>query len=259
MTAKTSMLTLVLLLGSLTGCSETHTQNAEPRPVEELSAGLISPTDIVLEWRARDPDAAGRVLEFATERQGPYTPLEFLPPRKTSFTHPDLLPNTPFYYRLRAFYGPASEPIKVTLPKGSFNEKAQRSDHDWTAPTTAPGRPTATASIAEGAAAPTGLSAVIMHANGIRFQWTDRATDEEGQLLEVKSAGSSEFKVVAVLDPDVNSFGLVTLPDEKQAWYRVRAFTYGPLSEVAHQKTRSDRFADEPSPAVSTETPGSPH
>jgi hypothetical protein len=247
-------------MASLTGCwGAANTPQDASRPVDEqLSAALVSPTDIELEWRAHDPDAAGRVVEFATERQGPYTPLEFLTPQKTSYTHPDLMPNTPFYYRLRAFYGPASEPIKVALPKGSFDEKTQRSDHDWTAPTTAPGRPTATASIAEDAAAPTGLSAVIMHANGIRFQWTDRATDEEGQLLEVKPADSSEFKVVAVLDPDVNSFGLVTLPHEKQAWYRVRAFAYGPPSKVAHQKTRSDRLADGPSPAVSTGTPDSP-
>lgn len=247
----------MLLPGLLTGCSGAHPRsNAAPLPVDDLSATLVSPTDIALEWRARDREAAGRVVEFATERKGPYTTLEFLPPRKTSFTHPDLIPNTPFYYRLRAFHGPASEPIKVTLPKGSFDEKTQRSDHDWTAPTTEPGRPAATASIAEEAAAPTDLSAVIMHANGIRFRWTDRATDEEGQLLEVKPAGSSEFKVVAVLDPDVNSFGLVTLPNEKQAWYRVRAFAYGPPSNVAHQQTGSDRFTDAPSPAASAGTPG---
>jgi len=88
-----------------------------------------------------------------------------------------------------------------------------------------------------------------MHANGIRFRWTDRATDEEGQLLEARPEGSSEFRVVAVLDPDVNSFGLVTLPHEKRAWYRVRAFAYGPPSGVAHQHTGSGRPADdEPAP-----------
>ncbi|MGW7357951.1 hypothetical protein ACWGI0_15305 [Streptomyces sp. NPDC054802] len=57
--------------------------------------------------------------------------------------------------------------------------------------------------------------------------------------------------MVAVLDPDVNSLGLVTLPHQKRASYRVRAFFYGPPSGVAHQHTGSDRAAagtDEPAP-----------
>jgi hypothetical protein len=150
----------------------------------------VTPTDIGLKWRARDKKAAGRVVEFATERQGPYTALEFLTPRQTSYTHPELIPDTPFFYRLRAFYGPVSKAVEVTLPEGSFDGMTQQSDHDWTAPTTTPGQPAATTSVTRGggedAAAPADLSAVVMHANGIRFRWTDRATDEEGQLLEVK-------------------------------------------------------------------------
>jgi hypothetical protein len=98
------------------------------------------------------------------------------------------------------------------------------------------------ASIRAGAAptqagAPTGLQATVMHANGIRFVWTDHASDEEGFLLEVNPAGQADYAVAAVLDRDINSYGLITLPGEKKATYRVRAFYYGAPSNIVHLKT----------------------
>jgi hypothetical protein len=39
------------------------------------------------------------------------------------------------------------------------------------------------------------------------------------------------------LDPDVNSVGLMALPTERRAWFRVRAFVYGESSGVAHRTT----------------------
>lgn len=41
----------------------------------------------------------------------------------------------------------------------------------------------------------------------------------------------------AVLDPDVTSTGLITLPEEKTATCRVRAFHWGETSNVAHLKS----------------------
>jgi hypothetical protein len=40
-----------------------------------------------------------------------------------------------------------------------------------------------------------------------------------------------------VLDPDVNQYGLVTLPTEKRASYRVRAYFSGAPSNLAKQTT----------------------
>jgi hypothetical protein len=53
----------------------------------------------------------------------------------------------------------------------------------------------------------------------------------------VKPNGSPDFRVAAVLDPNVNAAGLITLPDEKQSSYRVRAFYYGQPANLAHQIT----------------------
>jgi hypothetical protein len=237
---------LLLLPAGLAGCSNPPPGAASAAgSATRLSATLVSPTDIALEWKGREADAAGRTVEFATQARGEYTILQFVPVSRTRYTHPDLLPETPFYYRVRPFYGPASGPVEVTLPDGSFDEEAHKGDPEWAAPRTVAPTPDTKRSIRSAStaavAAPTGLQATVVDANGIGFTWADHASDEEGYLLEVKPQGSPEFEVAAVLDPDINSFGLVTLPGEKRASYRVRAFYYGKPSNVAHQTTGQER------------------
>jgi hypothetical protein len=198
-----------------------------------LTATLVSPTDITLRWEGREPDAAGHVLEFATEPQGPYTILGFLPPEQSTYTHPDLIPRTPFYYRLRPYYGQASAPVDVALGAGPH----AKPEPGWSAPRTIPGGPKGARPVRSEGAAPSDLRAIVTQADGVAFRWTDRTSDEEGFLLEDRPSGRPDFRVVAALDPDVNAFGLVTLPEESRASYRVRAFRYGQPSNVAHQAT----------------------
>ncbi|MFC9843620.1 fibronectin type III domain-containing protein [Streptomyces sp. NPDC060223] len=203
-----------------------------------LRASLTTPTDIDLSWPKGSSGVSGHALEFATEESGPYTVLQYLPPGVTAYRHPDLMPNTTFFYRLRAFNGPASAPLGVTLPPGELTKADEDSGHDWLPARkdparVAPGRPLNNS----GAGAPTGFKAVVKHANGILFTWTDHASDEAGFLLEARTPESSEYEPLVVLDPDINSTGLITLPTEKQASYRVRAFTYGEVSNVVHLTT----------------------
>ncbi|MFI7706770.1 hypothetical protein [Nonomuraea sp. NPDC049480] len=209
---------------------------ARPSAVIRLSAALVSPVDIVLRWDGRDPDAAGHVLEFATEPQGPYTVLAFLPPEEATYTHPDLIPGTTFHYRLRPYRGRASAPVDVTIAGGPRPEPAP----GWSRPRTVPGAPRGTRPTGSGDAAPADLKATVTQADGVAFTWTDRARDEEGFLLENRPAGRTGFRVVAALDPDVNAFGLVTLPEERQASYRVRAIRYGTPSNVVRLTTGGD-------------------
>ncbi|MFF2521238.1 fibronectin type III domain-containing protein [Streptomyces liangshanensis] len=254
---------LVVLVLALAGCTASpgaapdRTRAARPAPHASgpvLTGKLDSPVDVTLRWTGDEPGAAGRVLEFATESTGPYTVLEFLAPGRTDFEHPDLMPHTPFFYRLRPYFGPASAPVEVTLPPGEPTAKDQEDDHTWTAPRTLDGPPVTTHPVVDtpggtlsagrtravDAAAPGDLRATVMHAAGIRFTWTDHAGDEDGFLLEARPSGSGTYHPVAVLDPDINSFGLITLPEEKRASYRVRAFVYGEQSNVVRLETGSD-------------------
>jgi hypothetical protein len=239
-TTKTPLLTLIVVAGVLAGCRSADPPSPSPDPAIRLSATLSTPTDVTLRWSGVDPRAAGSVVEFATDPAGEFAVLQFVPPDRTTLQHPDLMPQTAFSYRVRPYFGPASNTVDVTLPPGDLDENAHAGDPDWAVPRTVPGTGVPTQPIRDPAAAggaPTGLHATIADANGIVFSWTDHASDEDGYLLEVAPPGGT-FGVVAVLDPDVNTFGLVTLPDEKHATYRVRAYYYGPSSPPATVRTR---------------------
>ena len=207
----------------------------------ELSATLTTPTDVTLSWTGSTSGAAGRIVEFATAADGEYTILAFQPAPVSTYRHPDLMPETTFYYRVRPYFGPASNEVEVALPAGDFDEKEAAADHSWARPQRLSGAVAAQGAIrgdgGGAAAAPTGLAASVMSANGIRFTWTDHASDEEGYLLEARPHGAADFTPIEMLDPDVNSVGIVTLPTEKDAVYRVRAFSFGASSNVVHETT----------------------
>jgi hypothetical protein len=214
----------------LAGCSAGPTGDAPT-----LTATLTTPTNIDLTWRVVDPAAAGQVVEYATEPNGTYTILGYLPPASTSYRHPDLIPQTPFYYRIRPYYGFPSAPVEVTLPPGEFEENPDDSE-DWAKPKTLPG-PAGSALVRDASGAPANFTVTMVHANGVKFTWADRTRDEEGFLLEVKPSGAPDFAVSGVLDPDVNAFGMITLPNEKKATYRVRPHRFGESTNIAHQTT----------------------
>ncbi|MFF1450513.1 fibronectin type III domain-containing protein [Streptomyces sp. NPDC058274] len=226
-----------VLLVALSACS------APPRTTTSeagraLSAVLTTPTDIDLTWKGQRPGTSGHVLEFATDNAGPYTVLQYLPPSVVAYRHPDLMPHTTFFYRLRDFRGPASDPVRVNLPEGELTTADEESSHAWlparkVAAREVPGTPLRIS----GTGAPTGLKAEVKHANGILFTWTDHASDEDGFLLEIRRQGSTVYEPLVVLDPDTNATGLITLPAEKRASYRIRAFTYGARSNVVRLKT----------------------
>ncbi len=112
---------------ALTACSTAA-------PPVSLAATMTSPVDIRLNWTGTDPSAAGRIIEFATAADGPWTTLQFMPVRQDSYVHPDLMPQTSFYYRLRPYYGPASTAVTVTVPGGSAGNDSK----DWPSPPPCP-------------------------------------------------------------------------------------------------------------------------
>ncbi|GAA4553073.1 fibronectin type III domain-containing protein [Amycolatopsis samaneae] len=207
------------------GCTATAVPDpAPPPPPAGLTATLVTPLDITLRW-PDDPAAAGTALEFATDPNGPYTTLQYLPSHVTTYTHPDLLPQTSFYYRTRSFSGPASAPATDgTLP-------TPPAPGDAAVPVRSPGD----------AAAPAEPRVARTADGTLRFTWRDRSTDEEGFLLEQRKPGTAVFAPVEVTGANTTSCELSALPGEEGSAYRVRAFVTGPPSPLAHQTTGAQR------------------
>jgi hypothetical protein len=164
---------------------------------------------VVLTWPDED---AGHRVDYTNDPAGPWTTLRFLPPHTTSYHHPDLIPETPFYYREQPFTGPVSAETTV-------------------------GAPAAPAS----GTAPADLRAVAAADGTVTFTWTDRSTDEAGFLLEIRRPGEKDFSPIEVTDPDTTTCALSTLPGEQGSAYRLRALRYGPLSPVVHETTGKER------------------
>ncbi|MFE0137986.1 hypothetical protein ACFWY6_41495 [Streptomyces sp. NPDC059037] len=125
------------------------------------------------------------------------------------------MPETTFYYRLRSVHGPVSRPLHVDLDRKEADEKPGGASGD----------------------APANLRATVMRGRDIGLRWTDRTSDEDGYLVEIRRDGKEFFSVIAVFGPDVDSAEIVTLPDERRADFRVRAFQYGEFSNVARCTT----------------------
>jgi hypothetical protein len=218
--------TAAALLAVLTGCS--HTSQPVGAPAEpHLEATLVSPVDITLDWSGTPSDTSSTIVEFATEPTGRYTVLDFVAPAQHTFKHPDLMPNTPFYYRVTPVHGPVSAAVDVQLPAATT----------FTARTTSAAHP---GSVRTGAGTPTDVTAKSVSADGVRVSWTDNASDEDGYLLEIKASGEPQYRVVGVIDPNSTFTELSTLPAERKASYRIRAYYRGTPSNLAHQTTGAE-------------------
>ncbi|MCE7002694.1 fibronectin type III domain-containing protein [Kibdelosporangium philippinense] len=219
---------VVVSLVVLAGCSASPTGDAP-----NLTATLRTPITIDLAWKAPDTAAAGQVVEYANEEKGEYTILDFLPLTQTTYQHKDLIPQTKFFYRVRPYYGTASPEIALILPPGDIT--GTESEEGMQA-STRPGPP-ARATTRDAQGAPTDFTVTMLHANGVKLTWTDHTTDEDGFLVELKADGKPDFVNVAMADPNVNTFGLITQPDEKKATYRVRPYKFGAPTNIAKQTT----------------------
>ena len=183
-----------------------------------LSASLTG-DDVTLTWKGHEGDV---VVEFATEPGGQYTILGFVPGTQARYVHPDLMPATTFYYRVRPVEGPTSD-VATAVPATDRVE-----GEDWLVPKTVPDERAAPAP----GGTPSNLLAESVGVDGLRLTWTDNASDEAGYLVEHEVDGT--FEVAFVVDADINYVGLI---GDVADTYRVRAYRFGEKSNVVSERT----------------------
>jgi hypothetical protein len=259
---------LLLLAGGLAASSTGLRAESSPASTIHLTSTLVSPIDVTLEWKDTSPDAFIHTIEYATNPNGPFIVLAFCPPSQTTYKHPNLMPQTTFYYRVRGIYGPTTNSIEVALPSELSDavyadRYSKPEDYSWSAPQTLPDsapfikksiRDTAT--VAE--AAPTDLKATLVPftVSGFKLTWTNHSSDEDGFLLETKDQDHPDFTVCARIDPKSNAFGWGFHPPQRKAAFRIRAFYFGTPSNLESKTTVLP--ADWKNPTAKVETPGTP-
>lgn len=213
------MVLAVLAVFSVSSLACSPADAHDPVGADLRLSASIAGDDVTLGWKGHRGDV---VVEFATEPGGPYTILGFVPGSRARHVHPDLMPATTFYYRVRPVEGPTSDAV-TAVPATDRVE-----GEDWLVPRTVPdGR----ADPAPGGA-PANLLAESVGADGLRLTWTDNATDETGYLVEHEVDGA--FEVAFVVHSDVNQVGLI---GDGADTYRVRAYRFGETSNVVSERT----------------------
>jgi hypothetical protein len=235
-------LTFLLFLAGLAGCSAAE----QPDTAIHVTATLISPTNIQVSWKDTESNVVGHIVEWSTAPQGNYVILAFLWPELTSFVHPDLALQTRCCYRVRPYFGPVSNPVEITTGKALTDEEAKLADTTWAQPKiistgVADKKFSIRDPVTATKAAPTDLKAVLVHSTSVHFTWTDHASDEEGFMLEIKSGEAPGYRVCAIIDPKINSYGYALTPPETKVSFRVRAYYYGKPSNIAEKTTGTNQ------------------
>lgn len=235
--------------------------------IPEHQIKFVSTRDILVEWKGA-PGAAGHIVEWGTKPDDDFVPLGFFRPDISSYRHPDLMWETNHHYRMRAYYGPASAEVEISLPKELSDADYQRrfdapEDYRWAGPKIRPDSvPVTKKSIRDAAtaadAAPINFKITLQPITVSAFQltWTDRASDEEGTMVELKKEGETEFQVVALVKPNVNAIGFAFEPPVRKGVLRLRPYYYGAPSRLLHLRT-PDEPPEKPTAAQSSAAPKS--
>jgi hypothetical protein len=200
---------------------------------EDLAATLVPPHDVDLRWRNDARELGGVFVEFATDPNGDFTMLAQLWPETAQFRHKDLAPETTYVYRIRPFFGAPSPVVTVTTGPRPAPGTREPVEGPLDEGRTSSGGKSLRAPESMADAAPAGLIAILSSPTAVDLRWMDRASDEDGYLVEIAPDPVGPFRLGGLLPADVTSFRKTQLPPEQRASFRVRAFRYGAPSNVA--------------------------
>jgi hypothetical protein len=239
-----------ILLGSwLFGCEAPRSEvpgtgpaDAAFAPPTELIAIMVDPINIDLRWKDNATEEAGYFVEYSPDANEDFILIEALPQNTTRFRHANLMPQTRSIYRVRPFFGKASNIAEVTTGKGGPQQAPSGKIADSeTAKSPAGGvdenKKSIRSTLTAAQAAATDLTATLIPPAGVMLKWKDHAKDAHGYLVEIKQGSNPDFKISVFLDPGTTSWDSYDFPLETKFSFRVRAFFYGQPSNLAKKTT----------------------
>lgn len=243
---------LPVLMSLLVGCSTVSSgkppgSGSEPAsfaPPSQLAATLTN-GNVFLHWKNNCTADGGNWVEFATPgSQYVQLNLSSSDAKATSFLHPKVAPQTTCLYRIQPYFGQASKPVEITTGVPTNNTPGLEEGPIVPTGTSTSGKIERAYSIRSlrtfATAAPADLTAALSSPTSVDLHWKDRASDEDGYLLEIGRSSAGPFNICALLPPDTTSFRKIQLPPKMKCCFRVRAYFYGKPSGIASVYT-SDR------------------
>lgn len=164
-------------------------------PPSDLTAVLLSDTQVALGWQDNSSDEYGFRIERRMGSVGAYSFLANVAAGTATYTDSGLLSGQIYYYRVCAY--------QVGGNSAYTNEA-------W--------------AVTPGAQAPDDLVATPVTATRIDLSWVDRSSDELGFSIERSVGPNGLFEEVARVGADVSSYSDTSPYPARYYYYRVRAF-----------------------------------
>ena len=182
-----------------------------PNAPTNLILTVVSSSQINLSWSDNSDNETGFKIERKMEG-GSYSEIGEVGANVTSYSDSSLLPDTKYYYRVRAFnsFGYSiysNEASAKTLPLG-----------------TPPN-------------APSNLNVSAISCDKVQLNWNDNSDNEDGFKIERKEGGGS-FVLLTTVGPNITSYLDETTSENKNYTYKVTAFNeFGENSSSEKQIT----------------------
>ncbi|HEV2329435.1 MAG TPA: fibronectin type III domain-containing protein [Verrucomicrobiae bacterium] len=203
----------------------------------ELTAKLVDPVDIDLNWKCHIPHVAGYIIDFNMGRDRMFEILDVVFSNVTAYQHRNLMPNTRFAYRIRPFFGKPSNVVRFTTGEAP-NDESQCDDVGLgMVPPGEGGTNSLRNPLTEDAAAPTDLTVRHVSPRVVDLNWKDNAKDADGYLVEYSMGSDTNWHVAGVFKPHAISFRVAMLPPDTKSYFRVRAFYVGAPSLAVQEFT----------------------
>ncbi|MBN1107692.1 MAG: fibronectin type III domain-containing protein [Bacteroidales bacterium] len=177
-----------------------------PSAPTNLNAVAVSSSQINLTWTDNSNNETGFRIE-RSPNNSTWTEIATVNAGVTSYENTGLTASTPYYYRVR-----------------SYNSAGNSSFTSAASATTQASPP----------AAPTNLTATAASSVQINLAWTDNANNEQNFILERAPGGTSDFAVIATLNPNTTTYSNSGLTASTPYNYRVKAVNAGGSSAYSN-------------------------
>lgn len=177
-----------------------------PSAPDELTAAASTAREIALNWIDTSPNETGFSLERSDDGLD-FVEIASLPTNSESFNDGELLPDTLYFYRVRAWNSAGSSPYSGVATAATLPDS----------PPEAPG----------------GLVASAIDTGRIRLDWIDNSDNETGFTLQRRREGTSGWINAAELESDTSSYIDVNLESGTRYTYRIRAFNGAGVSNYS--------------------------
>ncbi|MDD5595136.1 MAG: fibronectin type III domain-containing protein, partial [Candidatus Omnitrophica bacterium] len=185
--------------------ADATTPQSLPAAPTALGAYAISANEIGITWIDNSNNEEGFKIERRTQ-DTEFTQIDTIGANSTNYNSKNLIPNTQYYFRVRA-----------------FNKVGNSEYSNVDSTSTYTGIPNA----------PSELSALATSSSQIDLNWKDNSHNEVGFILERHLEGM-DFAVITILNADTTTYRDIGISPNTKFYYRIRAYNTAGQSEYSN-------------------------